>query len=132
MSASPPNKLHYAHMDDATTGLMVEADDVKAGEIWAIALSEDGRYLAGSTYNGRINVWDAATLTSGEKGGAVKIREYETKGSFGMSVALVSTSPFPRFEHDMETNTSSHPMANSLRLGMQMAPSISSTITPAV
>lgn len=62
---------------------------MKAGEIWAIALSEDGKYLAGTTYDGRVNVWDVATLTSGEKGGAQKIREYETKGSFGMSVALV-------------------------------------------
>lgn len=64
-------------------------DDVKAGELWAIALSQDGRYLAGTTYDGRVNVWDTNTLTSGE-GGAEKIREYETKGSFGLSVALVS------------------------------------------
>ncbi|KAK8215105.1 Ski complex subunit Rec14 [Zalaria obscura] len=64
-------------------------DDVKAGELWAIALSQDGRYLAGTTYDGRVNVWDTNTLTSGE-GGAEKIREYETKGSFGLSVALSS------------------------------------------
>jgi superkiller protein 8 len=64
-------------------------DDVKAGEIWAIALSEDGKYLAGTTYDGRVNVWDTTTFTGDDQGGAVKIREYETKGSFGMSVALV-------------------------------------------
>ena len=64
-------------------------DDIKAGEIWAIALSEDGRYLAGTTYDGRVNVWDTETLTASEKGTAEKVREYETKGSFGMSIDLV-------------------------------------------
>ncbi|GAB7348280.1 hypothetical protein MBLNU459_g6261t2 [Dothideomycetes sp. NU459] len=66
----------------------VDADDVKGSETWAIALSEDGRYLAGTTHDGRINVWSTESLASGEK--AQKIREYETKGSFGMSIALSS------------------------------------------
>jgi len=64
--------------------------DIKAGEIWAIALSEDGKYLAGTTYDGRVNVWDTNTLTTSEKGTAEKVREYETKGSFGMSIDLSS------------------------------------------
>ncbi|KAI9872416.1 MAG: hypothetical protein M1830_001637 [Pleopsidium flavum] len=54
-----------------------------AGEAWAIALSQDGQYLASTTYNGRINVWD--TFNSRQK-----IREFETKGSFGMCIDLVS------------------------------------------
>ena len=58
-------------------------DGNKAGEIWAIALSEDGQYVASTTYDGRINVWDILA-------GRQKIREYETKGSFGMSIDLVS------------------------------------------
>jgi superkiller protein 8 len=57
-----------------------------AGEVWAIALSEDGQYLAATTYDGRINVWDLL----GD--GAQKIREYETgsagSGSFGLCVDL--------------------------------------------
>ncbi|ORY56975.1 WD40-repeat-containing domain protein [Pseudomassariella vexata] len=57
-----------------------------AGEVWAIALSEDGQYLAATTYDGRINVWD----TSSPKG--TKIQEYETgsagTGTFGMCVDL--------------------------------------------
>ena len=56
-------------------------DGNKAGEMWAIALSEDGQYLASTSYDGRINVWD--TLASREK-----IREYETKGSFGMAIDI--------------------------------------------
>ena len=67
---------------------MICLDDVKAGEIWAIALSDDGKYLAGTTYDGRVNVWDTDTLTS-DDGTAAKIREYETKGSYGMSIDLV-------------------------------------------
>ncbi|KAI9671847.1 MAG: superkiller [Alyxoria varia] len=30
----------------------------KAGEVWAIALSAEGRYLAGTTVDGRVSVWD--------------------------------------------------------------------------
>ena len=57
-------------------------DGNKAGEIWAIALSEDGQYLASTTFDGRINVWDNLA-------GRQKIREYETKGSYGMAIDLV-------------------------------------------
>ncbi|ELR09039.1 superkiller [Pseudogymnoascus destructans] len=54
-----------------------------AGEVWALALSADGRFLASTTIDGRINVWDIST-PKGEK----KVREYETKGSFGLCVDL--------------------------------------------
>ena len=58
-----------------------------AGEVWAIALSEEGKYLAATTYDGRINVWD---ISAGGPG--VKIQEYETasasSGSFGLCVDL--------------------------------------------
>ncbi|POS84014.1 WD40 repeat-like protein [Erysiphe pulchra] len=53
----------------------------KAGEIWAIALSEDGQYLASTSYDGRINVWDLVAERT-------KIREFETNGSFGMCLDL--------------------------------------------
>ncbi|KAL9008755.1 MAG: hypothetical protein Q9173_006152 [Seirophora scorigena] len=56
-------------------------DGNKAGEIWAIALSADGQYLAATSIDGRINVWD-------NLGGSTKIREFETKGSFGMAIDL--------------------------------------------
>ncbi|PHH60529.1 hypothetical protein CDD81_1576 [Ophiocordyceps australis] len=59
---------------------------VKPGEVWALALSEDGSYLASTTNDGRINVWD---ISGNEK---TKIQEYETgspgSGSFGMCVHL--------------------------------------------
>lgn len=54
----------------------------KVGELWAVALSLNGQYLAGTTHDGRINVWDL--LANNEK-----VREYETKGSFGMCIDLV-------------------------------------------
>lgn len=60
----------------------VWVDGNKVGEIWAIALSEDGQYLAATSFDGRINVWD--NLANG-----AKIREFETKRSFGMSIDLV-------------------------------------------
>jgi superkiller protein 8 len=62
------------------------ANDKKTSELWAIALSESGQYLAGTTHNGCINVWD----TKAED--MPKISTYETKGSFGMCVDLVCIS----------------------------------------
>lgn len=68
---------------------LIAIDDTRAGEIWAIALSEDGQFLAGTTYDGRVNVWDSSTIGQGDKADAEKIRQYETKGSYGMSIDLV-------------------------------------------
>lgn len=61
-----------------------KTDQHKPGDIWAIALSADGQYLASTSINGRIHVWN---LNKAE--GMPRIREYETKGSFGLSVDLV-------------------------------------------
>ncbi|KAG9582251.1 WD40 repeat-like protein, partial [Aureobasidium melanogenum] len=80
-------------IDDSKT-----AQAKNAGELWAVALSEDGQFLAATTFDGRINVWDLNTLSpSGE--GATKLREYETKGSFGMSVALSADGEFTASGH---------------------------------
>ena len=59
------------------------SDSNKVGEAWAIALSENGQYLASTSFDGRINVWDNVASR-------IKIREFETKGSFGMAIDLVS------------------------------------------
>lgn len=59
------------------------AEARQAGELWALTLSAEGRYLAGTTYDGRVNLWD---LDDEKK----KFREYQTKGSFGLSIDLVS------------------------------------------
>ena len=68
-------------------------DGNKAGEIWAIALSEDGQFLASTTYDGRICVWDVV-------GGRKKIREYETKGSFGMCIDMSRDGRFTASGHE--------------------------------
>lgn len=68
-------------------------DGSKAGEIWAIALSEDGQFLASTTHDGRINVWD---VVDGKK----KIREYETKGSFGMCIDMSRDGKFTASGHE--------------------------------
>ncbi|KAL9120828.1 MAG: hypothetical protein Q9187_002619 [Circinaria calcarea] len=70
----------------------IHTDGSQAGEVWAIALSEDGQYLASTTYDGRINVWD--TLA-----GRQKIREYETKGSFGLAIDLSVDGRFTASGH---------------------------------
>ncbi|MCJ1369440.1 superkiller [Loxospora ochrophaea] len=70
-------------------------DGVTAGEVWAIALSEDGRYLASTTYNGRINVWDTIAGDGGKK-----IREYETKKSFGLAIDLSVNGRYTASGHE--------------------------------
>lgn len=52
---------------------------------WAVALSEDGQYLAGVSQDGHIRVWD---LSDAGK----QLRDHETKGSFGTCIDLVSPS----------------------------------------
>ncbi len=65
--------------------------------MWALALSEDGGYLASTTNDGRINVWDVADEAK------PKIREYETgsagSGSFGMCVDLSRDGKFTASGH---------------------------------
>jgi superkiller protein 8 len=63
-----------------------------AGELWALALTRDGRYLAASAYDGRVRIWDMKTGEAEGKGvwEPDVVREYNTRGSFGMCVALVS------------------------------------------
>ncbi len=56
----------------------------KAGETWAVCLSYDGKFLASTTHDGRVNVWDLSNAGSREK-----IREFETKGRVGRAVDLV-------------------------------------------
>jgi superkiller protein 8 len=88
---------------EADSGEWSEAGQVvdgnKAGEAWAIALSEDGQFLASTTYDGRINVWDLSIVA--EKGQiGKKIREYETKGSFGMCIDMSRDGKFTATGHE--------------------------------
>ncbi|OBT94097.1 superkiller [Pseudogymnoascus verrucosus] len=66
-----------------------------AGEVWALALSADGRFLASTTIDGRINVWDISTPKA-EK----KVREYETKGSFGLCVDMSRDGKYTASGHE--------------------------------
>ncbi|KAI9680563.1 MAG: superkiller [Caeruleum heppii] len=68
-------------------------DGNTAGEAWAIALSTDGEYLASTTYNGRLNVW----ITSGAR---QKFKEFETKGSFGMSIDISVDGQYTATGHE--------------------------------
>ncbi|KAK7568644.1 Ca2+/calmodulin-dependent protein kinase [Phyllosticta citricarpa] len=85
-------KLWGAAEDETWQEEGVITDGNKAGEVWAISLSEDGRYLASTTHDGRINVWETSSKE--------KIREYETKGSFGLSVHLSLDGRFTASGHE--------------------------------
>ncbi|RKF71165.1 Meiotic recombination protein rec14 [Golovinomyces cichoracearum] len=74
----------------------IKLDQNKPGEIWAIALSKDGQYLASTTYDGRINVWD---LDDEQR----KIREFETNGSFGMCIDLSQNGKLTASGHENGT-----------------------------
>lgn len=66
----------------------------KPGEIWAIALSADGQFVVATTYDGRINVWDV------QSEGMKKVREYETKGSFGCSIDVSRDGKYTASGHE--------------------------------
>ncbi|KAM3420843.1 hypothetical protein BST61_g4083 [Cercospora zeina] len=65
----------------------INTDKKNAGEHWAPALNENGQYLAVTTSDGRVNVYDTSSLEP-TSSSAEKIAQYETKGSFGMSIDL--------------------------------------------
>lgn len=71
----------FPYMQVLITVANVSTDAIKEPDTWAICLSEDGRYLAGTTNNGHIKVWD---LSNGEQ-----FRDYETKGAFGTCIDMV-------------------------------------------
>jgi superkiller protein 8 len=77
------------------------AESTKAGEIWAVALSEDGQYLTSTTHDGRINVWD---LTAPDR---PKIHQFETKGSFGTCIDMVRLPNPPLLRSLAPTNSPS-------------------------
>jgi superkiller protein 8 len=64
------------------------------GQIWAVALSDDGTFLGGTTYDGKILVWDVG----GEQ--EKLVQEYQTKGSFGMSIAMSRDGMFTASGHE--------------------------------
>lgn len=70
-------------------------DGNAAGEAWALALSADGSFLASTTIDGRINVWDISTPEGGKK-----VREYETKGSFGLCVDMSRDGKYTASGHE--------------------------------
>jgi len=51
-------------------------------------MSPEGRYLAATTHDGRVNVYDTSKL-QGEVKTPEKVAQFETKGSFGMCVDIV-------------------------------------------
>ncbi|KAL7273266.1 Ski complex subunit Rec14 [Rhizina undulata] len=65
----------------------------RPGEVWAIALSPTGDQLAATTHDGKINIWKTANLHE-------KLRQYETKGSFGMCVDISADGKFVASGHE--------------------------------
>ena len=88
---------------------------------WAPALNENGQFLACTTFDGRVNVFDLSTLADGK---AEKITEFQTKGSFGMSVDI---SPNGEMTASGHQNGSIYIFNNSTR---RLAHSLSGLIKP--
>ncbi|KAF9887432.1 hypothetical protein FE257_010149 [Aspergillus nanangensis] len=71
----------------------IAVDSLASANIWAVALSEDGQYLAGASQDGHIKVWDLGA--NGEQ-----IRDHETKGSFGICIDLSADGRFIASGHE--------------------------------
>ena len=85
----PDTPVQSATNDSSATGNGANSsngnDGTKAGDAWAIALSADENYLAVTTHDGKVHVWDLV--------GRQRIQTYATGsgsggGSFGLSVDL--------------------------------------------
>ncbi len=76
--------------EDGQWGLKgeVKVEGKKAGEHWALALNESGQYLASTTHDGRVNVYDTTTISPVAAAPTSKVAQFETKGSFGLSLDL--------------------------------------------
>lgn len=89
-----------------TSGAWSEAGEIqaakKAGELWAVCLDTEGRFLVGTTSDGRVNVWEVIT-GDGNSATAKKFAEWETRGTFGLAVDI---SP------DNKLTATSHPTGN--------------------
>lgn len=68
--------------------LLSHTEQDKASSPWALALSTEGDHLAASTANGHINVWSLPAPTATPAPSPEKIHSFETKGSFGLCIAL--------------------------------------------
>lgn len=90
------------------------ANTTGSGEVWAVALSENGQYLAGVSQDGHIKAWDLSA--SGEQ-----IRDYETKGSFGTCLDMVSAPKLFSIIHDDIDTMHSPRMVVSSPADMKMA-----------
>jgi superkiller protein 8 len=86
-------KLEQQHKIKGQEGMSRNARDVWPGAnmlfvgvkgVWAVALSPQGDRLAASTCDGKINIWDTSKPQKA-------LKTYETKGSFGLCVDIVST-----------------------------------------
>jgi len=51
-------------------------------------MNPEGRFLAATTHDGRVNVYDTMKI-QGEVKEPEKVAHFETKGSFGMCVDIV-------------------------------------------
>ena len=86
----------YAESKWTQTGEILDGTQKnKAGEVWAPALSADGQYLAATSGDGRINVWDIADPKDPRRW-----TEYSSKGSFGMCIDLSGDGRFVASGHD--------------------------------
>ncbi|CRG85593.1 Meiotic recombination protein rec14 [Talaromyces islandicus] len=66
---------------------------LKQSDAWAITLSDDAKYLAGTTHDGHIKVWDLSS--NGEQ-----LRSYETKGTFGTCIDMSSDGKYIASGHE--------------------------------
>jgi superkiller protein 8 len=71
----------------------------KAGEHWALAISPEGKFLATTTHDGRVNVYDTTKINEEVKA-AQTLAQFETKGSFGTCVDIVCPRQTHILRHD--------------------------------
>jgi superkiller protein 8 len=104
--------------EEWTAGGTVKESKQTTGELWAVALTAEGTHLIASAYDGKVCVWD---ITAAKDSEWPKIAEYETKGSFGMAIAVSQDGRYTASGHE---NGSVYVFNNDTRRMMHSLPGI--------
>lgn len=107
--------IHPASTPRLTINNVLTDEKTSKTEHWALALSENGQYLAASTHDGKIDIYDTTTVAQTP---TPKLTTYETKGSFALAVDISPNGDLTASGHQNGTlhlfNNSTRRLAHAL------------------
>ncbi|KAF2720774.1 WD40 repeat-like protein [Polychaeton citri CBS 116435] len=99
-------------------------EDRKNTDTWALALTESGQYMACTSHDGRIRVYDVSSIAPTNDAPTALITTYETKGSFALAIDI---SPDGEMTSSGHANGSIYVFNNSTK---KLAHSLAGLVNP--